>query len=882
MAQKVKKTAKKTYTKNSGLATFGKVFKGLVIFGIVVAMVISIFFGSTLLAIAKDSPDADIEKFLSLSSQSILLDDQGNQMDRIISSEVRLPVKITEISQHLQDAFIATEDERFYEHHGVDYKRTIGVTLRYAFSKLVGGDYSQGGSTLTQQLIKNIFLTSEKVESRKVQEMYMALQIEKKVDKKKILETYLNSIFLGGRAYGVEAAARQFFSKSANDLTVIESAYLAGVTTAPSIYYAFTDSNQKDPSFYEKRTKTVLDQMNRNGFLTDAELKKYRDEITNNGIKFNYTTLTNGGKYNYEYFTRPVVSRVIDDMVTKLGITREKAEENLALGGYKIYTTMNRAFQENAIKEIDNKDNYQFMEYIDSNGIVQPQVAAVISEPSTGYVKAVVGGRGKQVVAGPNRAASNYFLRAIGSATKPLTVYSAGIDAKLFDSATVFEDSPLSLEQRESYFAGETDVDPKDPTKPGNSYKKWWGYTNSRDALRRSSNLVTMKALNAIGQPVAETYALKYGLVLPAENYRGISMYALGQYANVNGKDGANPLIMANAYGTFANNGIKNDAVLYTKVVDAAGRVILENKPKGEQIIKPGTAYIMWDLLKNVVDSSANVSKVKFSNMPVAGKTGTTQDTKELWFAGTTPYYSCAIFIGSDDHKSILDKTTGMGLGSAIGGIKVWNKIMALPHENLSVKDLPVPNDIVKVAVSYDSGTLPTDLTRRDPRGDRTVEEWFFRDRVPKTFDTVHVEVEINKLTGKLANFWTLPIFREKKVFITRNYDPEVLLEDQKYVLPKEFDQGPEKDGYTVPATKPPVTIPPVTAPPETMPPETNPPETNPPATKPPATKPPFTKPPKTKPPATKPPATNPPITAPSTTTPPATPPPTTAPVTQP
>lgn len=867
MAQKVKKTAKRTYTKNSALTIFGKVLKGLVIFTIVAALVGSIFFGSTLLAIAKDSPDADIEKFLSLSSQSILLDDEGNQMDRIISSEVRLPVKLTEISQNLQDAFIATEDERFYEHHGVDYKRTISVTIRYAFSKLVGGDYNQGGSTLTQQLIKNIFLTSEKVSSRKVQEMYMALQIEKKIDKATILETYLNSIFLGGRAYGVEAAARQFFSKSANDLTIIESAYLAGVTTAPSIYYAFTESNQKDPTFYENRTKTVLDQMYRNGFLTEAEHKKYRDEITNNGIKFNYTTLTNGGKYNYEYFTRPVVSRVVDDMVAKLGITPEKAEENLALGGYKIYTTMNRAFQENTIKEVDNKANYQFKEYVDANGIIQPQVAAVVSEPSTGYVKALVGGRGEQVVAGPNRAASNYFLRAIGSATKPLTVYSAGIDSKIFDSATVFEDSPLTLEQREAYFAGETDVDPKDPTKPGNSYDRWWGYTNSRDALRRSSNLVTMKALFAIGEPVAESYALKYGLVLPPENYRGTSMYALGQYANLNGKDGANPMIMANAYSTFANNGIKNDAILYTKVVDAAGKVILENKPKGEQIIKPGTAYIMWDLLKTVVDSSTNISKVKFSNMPVAGKTGTTQDNKELWFVGTTPYYSAAVFIGSDDHQVIIDKATGAGMSSAVGGIKLWNKIMAVPHKDLQVKDLPVPNDIVKVAVSYDSGTLPTDLTRRDPRGDRTVEEWFFRDRVPKTFDSVHVEVDVNKLTGKLANFWTLPIFKEKRVYITRNYEPEVLLEDQKYVLPKEFEQGPEKDGYTVPATKPPVTVPPVTEPPVTAPPATEPPATAPPVTGPPVTNPPTTKPPSTPPPTTAPPVTTtpPPITAPST-----------------
>lgn len=868
MAQKVRKTSKKTYTKNSGFTVFGKVLKGLVIFSMALTLIVSILFGSRILATAKDAPDADIDEFLTLTSQSTLVDDKGEFMDRIISDEVRMPVDLTEISQNLQDAFIATEDERFYQHHGVDYRRTIGVTVRYAFSKLVGGDYSQGGSTLTQQLVKNIYLTTEKTESRKIQEMYMALEIEKQVPKDKILETYLNSIFLGGRAYGVEAAARQYFSKSASELNVIESAYLAGATTAPSFYYAFSDANQKDPTAYENRTKTVLDQMHKNGLLTDQELNRYRDDITENGITFNYTALTNGGKYNYEYFTRPVITQVVDDMVERLGISREKAEENLALGGYTIHTTMDRAVQDNTVKELNNEEHFEFQEYLDDNGIAQPQVSAVITENSTGYVKAIVGGRGEQATAGPNRAASDNFLRSIGSATKPLTVFAAGIDSKIFDSATVFEDSPLTLEQREDYFAGDDTVDVTDPTKPRNSYDSWFGYTNARDALRRSSNLVAIKAMLEVGEPTAATYAEKFGLVLPSENYWGTSTFALGQYANIDGQDGANPLRMASAYSTFANNGVRNESLIYTKVVDSTGRVILENKPQGEQIIDPGTAYIMWDLLKTVVDESSMISNAKFSNMPVAGKTGTSQDNKELWFAGTTPYYSAAVLIASDDHQSIRAKD-GSALSSYSGVPKIWGAIMELPHQDLEVKDLSVPNDIIKVAVSYDSGTLPTDLTRRDPRGDRTVKEWFFRDRVPKTFDNVHVEVEVNKLTGKLANFWTPPFFKEKRVYITRDYKPEVLLADQKYVLPQEFDQGGEVDGYTVPSTKP-VTTPGTTTPSTTTPV----------ATKPPATKPSVTQPPTTQPPTTQPPTTAPPATEPTTTEPPTTEPPTTEPET--
>lgn len=700
MAQRVKKTAKKTYTRHSGLQIFGKVLKGLVLFTLLITLIGSIFFATKVLAIAKDAPEADIDKFLSLSQQSVLLDDQGEIMDRIVSSEVRLPVELSEINPNLQKAFIAIEDERFYEHKGVDFKRTISVSLRYALSKVVGGDFNQGGSTLTQQLIKNIFLTRKKEESRKIQEIYMALEIEKQVPKETILETYLNSIFLGGRAYGVEAAARQYFSKSAKDLSIIESAYLAALPQAPSYYYAFTAANQKDPSIYQDRTILVLSQMAKNNFLSEEDFKTYRDEIKLNGIPFNATALTNGGKYNYEYFTRPVVSAVLDDMVEQLDITREKAQENLALNGYRIYTTMDRSFQEHTEKEINNQDNYEFVEYVDANGIIQPQVSAVITEPSTGYVKAIVGGRGQQVAAGPNRAASKNFLRAIGSSTKPLTVFAAGIDSKTFNSATVFEDSPLSLEERKEYFAG-TDVDYTDPSNPGNSYDKWWGYTNSRDALRRSSNMVTLKALKAIGEPIAESYAEKFGLVLPPPAYRGQSMYALGQYANLNGQDGANPLIMANAYGTFANDGVKNKPMLYTRVEDSAGNIILENLPEGEQIIKPGTAYIMWDLLKSVVDESPRISQLKFGDMPVAGKTGTSQSYKELWFAGTTPYYSAAVLVASDDHQPIVDKNTGEGMSSAIGGIKAWGAIMEYPHKNKPYKDLPIPNDILKVPVSY-------------------------------------------------------------------------------------------------------------------------------------------------------------------------------------
>lgn len=785
---RVKKTAKKTFNRHSGFTVFSKVIKGLLILGLLLVFAGSIFAGSKILEIATSAPDVDLEKFLAMTSQSVMLDDKGEQIETIKTWEIRIPVKLEEVSKVTQNAFIATEDERFYDHHGVDYKRTMVVTVKYIYGKLVGGNFDQGGSTLTQQLVKSIFLYSDKEEKRKIQEMYMALQIEKKVPKDKILETYLNTIFLGGRAYGIEAAAKQYFGKSAKDLNLIESAYLAGVPTSPSVLYAFSEENKADPSYYLNRTLTVLDQMKKNKYISDAEYTAAVNQVKTSGVPFKETPLTENDHYNYEFFTRPAVDQVINDLAKKMNITYEEAQKKLATGGFKVYTTLNVQAQKDMVDMFNNPETFQFQEYVNSQGIIQPQASAVVIEPSTGYVKVVVGGRGEQVVGGPNRATSLNFLRPIGSATKPLTIFTPGIDQKIFDPATVFEDSPLTKEQRLEYYSGDENA-ANDPTNPGNVYGTWYGYMNVRDALKVSSNLVAIKGVMTIGMPTAEDYAKKFGLVLPPEEYRGLSMYALGQYANLDGQDGGNSLIMSSAFSTFVNNGVKQRPVFYTKVVDATGKVVLENTPQtnGEQIIKPGTAYMMYDILKTVADE--NKDMMFSQTMPIAGKTGTATDNKELWFVGTTPYYSCAIFIGTDDHQTVINKDTGDPLTSTLGAIPVWNKVMEYMHRGKEPKEIPIPDDIVKVAVSHDSGTLPTDATRMDPRGDRTIEEWFFVDRVPTTFDNVHVPVAFNKSTGQVAGINTPASLKRYKVFITRFYEPEVTLEDAAYVLPKSLWQ---------------------------------------------------------------------------------------------
>ncbi len=782
---RVKKTARKTYSKHTGFTVVSKVLKALIIVVMLGVFAAGIVSGSKILEIAKSAPEVDLEKFLSMTSQSVLLDDAGRQIDTVKTWEIRFPVKLEDVSQITKDAFVATEDERFYDHHGVDYKRTIVVTLRYLYGKLTGGNFDQGGSTLTQQLVKSIFLYTDKEEKRKIQEMYMALQIEKKVPKDKILETYLNSIFLGGRAYGIEAAARQYFGKSAKDLTLIEAAYLAGVPTSPSDLYAFSDENKANPEYYLNRTLVVLGQMLKNGYITQEQYDENSKIVREGRIPFKETPLVENDTYAYEFFTRPAVDQVVNDLAAKLSITPEEAQAKFATGGYKVYTTLNVEKQQKIQDMFNDPETFRFQEYVGPNGIIQPQAAAAVIEPSTGYVKVVVGGRGEEMVAGAaNRATSYNFLRAVGSATKPLTIFAAGIDQRIFDAASVFEDSPLTREQRLDYFDGD-ETAAEDPTIPGNAYGSWKGYINARDALRVSSNLVAIKGVMSIGMPVAEDYAQRFGLVLPPEEYRGLSMYALGQYPSVNGEDGGNPMIMASAFGTFANGGVRQRPVFYSKVVDGTGRVILENTPEnnGTQIIQPGTAYIMWDILKDV--AKENQDLLFSDKFPIAGKTGTTEENKEVWFSGTTPYYSCAVMVGADDHQTLIDRETGDRLSSRMGTIPVWSKIMEEMHKGLEPREIPIPNDIVKVAVSHDSGTLPTDLTRMDPRGDRTIEEWFFTDRIPTTFDTVHVAVSMNRSTGQVAGINTPQSLKSSKIYITRFYEPEVTLEDQQYVLPK-------------------------------------------------------------------------------------------------
>lgn len=699
-------------------------FIGILLLGITAVTVVGIY----VLSIIRSSPELDVQAIQSLNQPSILYDDQGNFMDNVITREQRYVVKSEEIPDNLKKAFVAIEDERFYEHKGIDIKRVFGVIASNIKGKLSGSNTVQGASTITQQLIKNAVLTNEVSYERKIKEMYLALELEKHLSKDEILTTYLNTIPMGGYQYGVSAAAQRFFSKNVSDLNLVECAYLGGLTQAPTSYDGLSEANKENPSRYLNRTKSVLFKMHQLGYISSEQYNNAINEIDTNGIKFKPNNKLS--KTNFEWFTRPTITQVKQDLMNKYKYTQEEVDKLIANGGLKIYTSMDRNLQNNVQKVLDDPNNYKAItnnpNEKNEDGVYKLQASATIIDYKTGHVKALVGGRGEQPAMSHNRA--YYDLKSIGSATKPLTVYGPAIDLGLGGAGSVVNDSPLSNKELSS--TGYKD-------QPKNEYNSYRGPLTFREAIKISSNLAAIKVANEVGVSNSIAYGEKLGLVYGPHS-RGISTTALGQFQNdPNNPDGGNTYTLASAFGVFGNNGVKTNAKLYTKVLDSHGNVILDTStPEETKIFSPQASYIVYDMLKDQVESGSAKS-AKFGNIPVAGKTGTTTGDKDYLFAGLTPYYSAAIWIG-------YDKPREMRTSSGTVTSPIFGKIMGLAHKGLQYKEVEQPSGISKIAVCMDSGLKPTSLCTQDPRGSRVYYDWFINGSAPNQYCNYHTNSHVN------------------------------------------------------------------------------------------------------------------------------------------
>lgn len=630
-----------------------------------------------------DSPAfAELRPSVRLSSK--IYDANGNLFAELFAEENRTLVPLKKVPMHVRNAFIAIEDASFYEHHGVNLK----AILRALYVNLTGKGF-QGASTITQQLARNAFLTQEVSLKRKVQEAFLAIEIERRYTKDEILEMYLNQIPFGNGAYGIQAAANTYFNKDVSELTLAEGAFLAGIIQAPSAYDPYTKF-----SAAKQRQLVVLNQMVKYGFIQEEEAKQAAAQPLNIVRKPPQKDRT--GAYFYDY--------VLGYLLEKYGA------EKTYNGGLKVYTTYDPDIQakvESAVKKVLDKA------YPIREGQPYPEAAVVVLDPHTGYIKAMLGGRVHNKVLALNRALRP---RQPGSAIKPILVYAPAIELG-YNPGNVLDDTPVTFTEYNNW-------------SPTNYTRTYMGLVTLREALERSLNVPTAKLLYQIGVKTGVDYAVKMGLsTLVTKTKDGKTDYvpsaALGGLT-----EGVTPLDMAVAYAVLANRGIKNDPVAILKVVDADGNVLEEHTPKPKIVLSEQTAWMMTDILKGVLTKPYATGVAANFGRPAAGKTGTTSDYRDAWFCGYTPDLVCVVWMGYDKDLTMeKDRVTG-GTYPA----RIWREIMASITQG-PVKDFPQPAGFVRVKICKKSGKLPGPLC---PPED-IVEEVFLKGREPTEQCDAHV-----------------------------------------------------------------------------------------------------------------------------------------------
>ncbi len=733
-----------------------------------VIMLICIAAGSgVIIAVIKSAPELDADIVSNMKQSGKIYDRQGNFIEDLSDIENRQVVSLSEMPKHLKDAVIAIEDERFETHHGIDVKRIFGAIL-YDIKTM---SKAQGASTLTQQLIKNNYLTPDKTFTRKLQEMYLAVKLERILSKDQILHAYLNDMYLGGNAYGVQAASLYYFGKDVGELTIAESALIAGLTQNPAKYWPYSKKNQENPENYLQRQRLVLSQMKKLGKITQAEY----DEALNQKLEFKTKEARVASKY--QWFIEPAIDQIAEDYSQKYGISQSEARQKLRTGGYEIYLTIDTKIQEKAESVINDPKYYpkipESKTYYSINEkdkkLIQPQAAAVIMDVSNGEVRAIVGGRGEHPLRSHNRATDPDVARQPGSAIKPLAVYAPALDKKVITAASVFEDSPLP----QDFVNTNKGWDPK------NYNDKFRGLTTIRDAVKDSNNLVAVKTLRELGINTSIDYLRNKFHLSTIETETGTNDKNLPSLSLGGLTHGVTPLEMAAGYSVFANSGVYSEPIMYTKVVDAKNTIILEKTSDQSKAISPQAAYIMTNMLETVVKSGTG-TKARLGSMPVGGKTGTSDNHRNGYFMGITPYYSGAIWIGHDDKS--------YGISALVGGTgaPMWKDIMMVAHEDLEVKQFEKPSGIVVAEVCMDSGKAPTELCALDSRGSRIQKEMFIEGTQPVELCDMHVNASVDISTGKLASPSCPAELVQSRVFLNKPLNPRSVLGDDAYILPVE------------------------------------------------------------------------------------------------
>jgi penicillin-binding protein 1A len=716
--------------------------------------------------ILSTTPNIHLSDVVASGEATIVYDNQGNEVDQYVSANSnRIHVTMDQVPKHLGQAFVAIEDERFYQHNGVDVKGMMRAA--YQFIKTRGKE-AQGASTITQQLLKNTVFTSWTSEGdnmikkikRKIQEQYLALEITKYYTKDEILLNYMNAINLGQNTLGVESASQRYFGKSCSELTLSECAVIACITQNPSYYNPI-----RYPEHNKERREKCLKKMLDLEFITQAEYDEAMadTDAVYERIGLYDTHLQESDSTSGSYFSDAVYEQVKEDLIAA-GYNSTMAENLLTSGGLRIESTMDPTIQSILDEEFANADNYNpqtkwyltyaltitdaskekhnfskenMMSWFKENGnrdfnlifssqdaayeaietyrsamlaelgvedndsnyeesismTAQPQVAMVVEDQSTGYVVALVGGRGtKEGRRTLNRATD--ALRSPGSTFKVLASFAPALDSAGKTLATVYNDAPFNYD---------------DGTPVNNWYKTGYRGINSiREAIRSSLNIIAVKNQTVITPQLGYDYLLNFGfttltdgVMINGKNYTDVNQtLALGGLTY-----GVSPYELNAAYAAIANQGVYVQPKLYTRVTDSDGNVILDNTtPTSHRVIKETTAFLLTDAMVDVVTTGTG-ARVRFDTaMAIAGKTGTSTDTKDAWFAGYTPYYTATVWTGYDN--SIGMSTSSSNDESAISK-NIWKAVMKRIHENLPKAQFPTPTGIVQVEICTQSGKLP-------------------------------------------------------------------------------------------------------------------------------------------------------------------------------
>lgn len=600
------------------------------------------------------------------NQNSVVVDVNGNVIDEIGKERINEHVAYSDIPKYMVDAYVDIEDERFFSHSGVDIKRTGAAIITYITH---GGKSSFGGSTITQQLVKNITGNDDNSISRKVSEWIKAGELESFTTKEEILEAYFNIIYTAPNTYGVGMGAKYYFNKDVKDLSLAECAYIAGINISPNSYNPFGEQDNSER--IKKRTKIVLDKMKQKNHITDEEYNLAIEEL-NNGLAFEKGDIESESDGVYSYYTDSVISEVVSDISQKKHISEKFATNYIYMAGLTIHSAEDPNVQEE-IDKVYNNRNYG----LTSSTGQKSQSAMIVIDHTTGQVRGIAGGLGEKTVSrGLNRATQS--KRQTGSAIKPVAVLVPGIDKKLFTASTVYNDEPTT-------FNG--DYSPKDND-------AYIGNITVRRAVESSQNIPFVKMMEQITPEESIKYMKKMGVTSLTEKDNALPL-ALG------GEDrGITPLEMAGAYATIANDGVYIEPTFYTYISDSRGKKVLKSKQKKTKVFSKEVAYIIKDLLKQPVEGShGTATNCRINGMDVAAKTGTTNENYDKWLCGFTNYYTAVTWYGYDQNESI-------SYGGKSPASQMWSVVMKNIHSDLAKTTFTKPSGLKQAEVCSKTGLI--------------------------------------------------------------------------------------------------------------------------------------------------------------------------------